>query len=171
LKPKSQKSWINTTETDQIIPYTDGILSSQFSMDHRFNLRIIEHSTNITGQKRMYKITFQCSSLAIQLQYNYTLPLLYQRKPHWQQSSREIYWENTQTIARENAGNGPSGNQTGSCVDKTRDTIILRDRKEDTRRVLRKYREINRTWKGGFYLVSTSKIINLVQNILYIRYV
>ena len=35
-------------------------------------------------------------------------------------------------------------------------------------RILRKYREINRTWKGGFYLVSTSKIINLVQNILYI---
>jgi hypothetical protein len=28
-------------------------------MDHRFNLRIIEHSTNITGQKRESKITFQ----------------------------------------------------------------------------------------------------------------
>ena len=27
------------------------------------------------------------------------------------------------------------------------------------------------TVKGRFYLVSTSKIINLVQNILYIRYV
>jgi hypothetical protein len=34
---------------DKIIPYTDGILSSQFSMDHGFNLRIIEDSTNITG--------------------------------------------------------------------------------------------------------------------------
>jgi len=36
-------------------------------MDHGFNLRIIEHSTNTTGQKGESKITFQCSSLAIQL--------------------------------------------------------------------------------------------------------
>ena len=40
---------------------------SQFSMDHGFNLRIIEHCTNITGRKRESKITFQCFSLAIQL--------------------------------------------------------------------------------------------------------
>ena len=135
-------------------------------MDHRFNLRIIEHSTNITGQKGESKITFQCSSLAIKLHS----ASLVSADTDSNRVERYI-GKNTQTIARENARDGLSGNQTGSCVDKARDTIILRDRKWDNRRVLRKYREINTTWKGGFYLVSTSKIINLVQNILYIRYV
>ena len=52
LKPKSQKCWVNTTEPDTTIPYTDGVLSSQFRMDHGFNLRIIEHSTTIQPDKR-----------------------------------------------------------------------------------------------------------------------
>jgi len=52
LKPKSQKSWVNATEPDKIIPYTDGILSSQLFMDHGPNLRIIEHSTIIQPDKR-----------------------------------------------------------------------------------------------------------------------
>jgi hypothetical protein len=39
-------------------------------MDHRFNLRIIEHSTNIQPDKRgKSTITFQCSSLAIKLHF------------------------------------------------------------------------------------------------------
>jgi len=52
LKPTSQKSWGNATEPDKIIPYTEEILSSQFSMDHAPNLRIIEHSTIIQPGKR-----------------------------------------------------------------------------------------------------------------------
>jgi len=71
LKPQSQKiiiSGVNTTETNKIILYTDGILSSQFSMDHGPNLRTTEHSTNIQPDKRgKSEITLQCSSLAIKL--------------------------------------------------------------------------------------------------------
>jgi len=69
------------------------------------------------------KITFQCSSLAIQLHSaslvsaETTLTVI-----------ESYIGENTQTIAQEYARDGLSGNQTCSCVDKTRDTI-LRDKK------------------------------------------